>query len=162
MPKKTLDDLFHDVLRDVYFAEMKILGSLPKMAEAARSKELRDAFLAHRVETEGQIERLKQVFEMIGHPAKGKTCDAILGIIDEGEEVIKTYGDTETIDSGLIADGQAVEHYEMARYGTLKAWAKRLGMDDAADLLGQTLEEEKKTDALLTELAEMEASRMAA
>lgn len=162
MPNKKLDDLFHDVLKDVYWAELKILDSLPKMANAAQSRELRDAFLKHRDETEGQVERLRQIFDMIGKPARGKTCDAIRWMIEEDEEVIKGYNDSEALDAGLIADGQAVEHYEMARYGTLRAWAKRLGMKDAAKLLKQTLDEEKKTDALLTELAEEDANRRAA
>jgi len=162
MPNKKLDDLFYDVLKDVYFAELKILESLPKMAEAAQSGQLRDAFLKHRDETEGQVERLKQVFDMIGQPAKGKTCEAIRGIIDEDKEIIDEYSDSDALDAGLIADGQTVEHYEMARYGTLKAWAKRLGMEDAANLLDQTLDEEKNTDAILTELAEADANRKAA
>lgn len=162
MPNKRLDDLFHDVLKDVYYAETKILESLPKMADAAQSEELRKAFLKHRDETEGQVQRLRQVFEMIGQPPKGKTCEAIRGMIEEDEEVIRDYNDSDVIDAGLIADGQAVEHYEMARYGTLKAWAKQLGMDEAASLLNQTLDEEKKTDALLTELAEADANRKAA
>ncbi len=157
MPEKKLNDLFFDMLKDIYFAERQILKSLPKMAKAARSEELRNAFLKHREETEGQVERLQQIFEMLGKRAQGKTCDAINGIIEEGEEIIEEYKGSEALDAGLLADGQAVEHYEMARYGTLKNWATQLGMKDAATLLDATLQEEKKTDALLTKLAVRES-----
>ncbi len=162
MPEKKLNDLFFDMLKDIYFAERQILKSLPKMAKAARSDELRNAFLKHREETEGQVERLQQIFEMLGKRAQGKTCDAINGIIEEGEEIIEEYKGSEALDAGLLADGQAVEHYEMARYGTLKNWATQLGMKDAATLLDATLQEEKKTDALLTKLAEAGVNRKAA
>ncbi len=162
MPEKKLNDLFFDMLKDIYFAERQILKSLPKMAKAARSEELRNAFLKHREETEGQVERLQQIFEMLGKRAQGKTCDAINGIIEEGEEIIEEYKGSEALDAGLLADGQAVEHYEMARYGTLKNWATQLGMKDAATLLDATLQEEKKTDALLTKLAEAGVNRKAA
>ncbi|WP_296709522.1 ferritin-like domain-containing protein [Rhodoblastus sp.] len=162
MPDKTLNDLFFDNLKDIYFAERQILKNLPKMAKAAHSEELRNAFLKHRDETEGQIERLQQVFEMLGKRAQGKTCEAIYGILEEGEETIEAYKDSDALDAGLVAGGQAVEHYEMARYGTLKNWAMQLGMKDAANLLDQTLQEEKKTDALLTKLAESQVNRKAA
>lgn len=162
MPDKTLNDLFFDNLKDIYFAERQILKNLPKMAKAAHSEELRNAFLKHRDETEGQIERLQQVFEMLGKRAQGKTCEAINGILEEGEETIEAYKDSDALDAGLVAGGQAVEHYEMARYGTLKNWAMQLGMKDAANLLDQTLQEEKKTDALLTKLAESQVNRKAA
>lgn len=153
MTDKTLNDLFHATLKDVYFAERQILKALPKMARAADSEELRKAFLVHREETEGQIERLTQVFDILGKRAQGKTCEAIKGILEEGEEVAEEFEGAEALDAGLIAAAQAVEHYEIARYGALKAWADRLGMKDAARLLGETLEEEKKTDALLSEIA---------
>lgn len=154
MAEKTLNDLFHATLKDIYFAERQILKSLPKMARAAESEDLRKAFLAHRDETEGQIERLSQVFEIFGKRAQGKTCEAIKGILEEGDEIIEDFGNSDALDAGLIASGQAVEHYEIARYGTLKSWAERLGMKDAAALLDQTLEEEKKADALLSGLAQ--------
>jgi ferritin-like metal-binding protein YciE len=162
MADKTLNDLFFDNLKDIYFAERQILKNLPKMAKAAQSTELRNAFLKHREETEGQIERLQQIFEMLGKRAQGKTCEAINGILEEGEETIEDYKDSKALDAGLLAGGQAVEHYEMARYGTLKNWATQLGMKDAANLLDQTLQEEKKTDALLTKLAETQVNRKAA
>jgi ferritin-like metal-binding protein YciE len=152
--EKTLDDLFYDTLKDVYFAERQILKSLPKLAKAAKSEKLKEAFLHHREETEGQIERLQKVFEITGKRAQGKTCEAIKGILEEGEEIIEEFEHSPALDAGLVSSGQAVEHYEMARYGTLRAWAAQLGMQDAADLLGQTLEEEKKADTLLTKLGQ--------
>lgn len=151
-PKK-LTDLFHDTLKDVYFAEKKILSTLPKMTKAAQSPDLKKAFEKHRGETAGQVERLEQVFGLIGAKPQAKTCDAIMGIVKEGEGVIEDYKDSPALDAGLIAVAQAVEHYEMSRYGTLKAWAGELGMDGAVKLLDATLQEEKKTDAALTELA---------
>jgi len=158
---KTLDDLFHDTLKDIYYAERKILKALPKMKRAAQSEQLKAAFEKHHSETEGQIERLQQVFELMGKPARGKTCDAIEGIIAEGEEIMDEFKDTSALDAGLISAAQAVEHYEMARYGTLKRWAEELGMKDAAKLLNETLEEEKKTDLDLTKLAETSANEAA-
>lgn len=152
--KKPLEHLFHDILKDIYYAERKILKALPKMARAAHSKKLKDAFQTHRDETEGQIERLQQVFEILGHPPRGKTCDAIEGIIAEGEEVMDAFKDSPALDAGLIAAAQAVEHYEIARYGTLKRWAKELGMNDVVKLIDQTLQEESKTDDSLSRLAE--------
>jgi ferritin-like metal-binding protein YciE len=162
MADKTLNDLFFDNLKDIYFAERQILKNLPKLAKAARSDELKGAFLKHREETEGQIERLQQIFEMLGKRAQGKTCEAIIGILEEGEETIEAYKDSEALDAGLLAGGQAVEHYEMARYGALKNWAMQLGMKEAANLLDETLQEEKKTDALLTRLAATQVNRKAA
>jgi len=150
--EKTLDDLFYDTLKDVYFAERQILKSLPKMAKAANSEKLKEAFLLHREETEGQIERLQKVFEIAGKRAQGKTCEAIKGILEEGEEIMEEFEDSPALDAGLVSSGQAVEHYEIARYGTLKTWASQLGLEDAAKLLQQTLEEEKKADALLSKL----------
>ena len=160
-PKK-LDDLFHDTLKDIYFAEKKILTALPKMAKAAQSDELRAAFEKHRGETEGQVDRLEQVFEMIGKKAQGKTCDAIVGIVEEGQEVMKEYKGSPALDAGLLAGAQAVEHYEISRYGTLKTWADELGLRDAVRLLDATLQEEKKTDATLTAIAESVVNQEAA
>jgi ferritin-like metal-binding protein YciE len=151
---KTLQDLFHDTLKDIYFAEKKILSALPKMARAANSDEVRAAFDKHEGETEGQVERLEQVFQILGQTPKGKTCDAIVGIIEEGQEIMKEYKGTPALDAGLLAAAQTVEHYEISRYGTLKTWAGELGMDEAVKLLDATLAEEKMTDAALTELAE--------
>ncbi|MEI4469689.1 YciE/YciF ferroxidase family protein [Frigidibacter sp. MR17.24] len=153
MPAKTLDILFHDTLRDIYYAERKILKALPKMARAAQSEDLRAAFEHHREETEGQIERLQQVFDLIGKPARGKTCDAIEGILSEGEEIMESFKDSQSLDAGLVSSGQAVEHYEMARYGTLAAWAREMGQMQAAELLQQTLAEEENADKSLTKLA---------
>jgi ferritin-like metal-binding protein YciE len=150
---KTLQDLFHDTLKDIYYAEKKILASLPKMAKAAQSPDLQAAFEKHEQETEGQVERLEQVFALIEEPAKGKTCDAINGILDEGKEIMTEFKGSPALDAGLLAAAQAVEHYEIARYGTLKTWAEELDLDQAVELLDETLQEEKKTDATLTELA---------
>ena len=159
---KTLEDLFHDTLKDIYFAEKKILTALPKMAKAAQSDELRAAFEKHHAETEGQVERLEQVFELIGKKAQGKTCDAIVGIVEEGQEVMKEYRGSPALDAGLLAGAQAVEHYEISRYGTLKTWADELGLRDAVRLLDATLQEEKRTDATLTAIAESVVNQEAA
>jgi ferritin-like metal-binding protein YciE len=162
MAEKKLNDLFYDTLKDIYFAERQILKSLPKMAKAAKSEELKKAFLTHRDETEHHVERLQQVFEIIGRRAQAKTCEAIKGILEEGEEIMDDYSDSEALDAGLAASAQAVEHYEMARYGTLKTWAAQLGLKDVVSLLDETLQEEKKTDALLSKLAEIAVNRKAA
>ena len=157
MPKKEpkkLDELFHDTLKDIYYAEKKILTALPKMAKAAQSDELRAAFEKHEQETEGQVERLEQVFEMIDEKPQGKKCPAIDGIIEEGNEIAKEYKGSPALDAGLLAAAQAVEHYEISRYGTLRTWAEELGLDNAAGLLEATLEEEETTDKTLSELAE--------
>jgi ferritin-like metal-binding protein YciE len=159
--QKNLNDLFVDTLKDVYYAEKQILRNLPKMAKAAMEPEVRKAFEQHKAETEGQIERLEQVFEMAGIAARGKTCEAIIGILDEGKEILEDYSDSEALDAGLIASAQAVEHYEISRYGTLKTWANLLGMKDAARLFDETLAEEKKTDDMLTRLAVTVANRKA-
>jgi ferritin-like metal-binding protein YciE len=159
---KNLNDLFLDTLKDIYYAEKQILKALPKMAKAAHSDKLRAAFEKHHGETEGQVERLEQVFELIDKPARTKTCDAIQGILDEGKEIMEEYKGTESLDAGMVAAAQAVEHYEIARYGTLKQWAQQLGMKDAARLLDQTLQEEKKTDESLTSLAEAAVNLAAA
>jgi ferritin-like metal-binding protein YciE len=150
---KKLEDLFHDTLKDVYFAEKKILTSLPKMAKAAQHEGLKAAFVKHRGETEGHIERLEQVFEEIGHKPQGKTCDAIVGITKEGQEIMEEYKGMPAHDAGLLAAAQAVEHYEMTRYGTLRTWAEELGYSKSAKLLQQTLDEERATDSALTKLA---------
>ena len=152
--EKTLDDLFHDTLKDIYYAERKILKTLPKMIRVAQSKDLKAAFEKHRGETEVQVERLQQIFEIIGKRAVGKTCAAIDGIVEEGEEILEEYKGTVALDAGLLAVAQAVEHYEITRYGTLRRWANELGMTDAAGLLGQTLDEEAATDEALTALAD--------
>ncbi|KAA0692538.1 ferritin-like domain-containing protein [Neorhizobium sp. P12A] len=153
MAEKTLDDLFHDTLKDIYYAERQILKALPKMARAAKAPELRAAFEKHREQTEGHVDRLQEVFEIIGKRAQGKTCEAIQGIIAEGEEIIEEFKGTAALDAGLISSAQAVEHYEITRYGTLKAWAEKLGMKNAAKLLDATLQEESETDMALTSLA---------
>ena len=151
---KTLDDLFHDTLKDIYYAEKKILAALPKMMKAAQSSELKAAFEKHRGETEGQVERLEQVFAIIEKKPQGKTCAAIVGITEEGVEIMDEYKGSPALDAGLLAAAQAVEHYEISRYGTLRTWAEELGLDDAVALLEETLEEEKATDEALTQLAE--------
>jgi ferritin-like metal-binding protein YciE len=150
---KVLSDLFHDTLKDVYFAENKILKTLPKMAKATQSKDLKAAFVKHEKETRGQVKRLEQVFKIFGKPARSKTCDAIMGITKEGAEIMTEYKGMPALDAGLLAVAQAVEHYEMSRYGTLQTWAEELGMPDAVALLEETLNEEKATDAALTMLA---------
>jgi ferritin-like metal-binding protein YciE len=153
MADKDLNDLFLDTLKDIYYAEKQIYKALPKMAKAASSDQLRAAFEKHQGETEVQIERLEQIFESLGKAARGKKCDAIEGILDEGKEIMEEYADTVALDPGLLAAAQAVEHYEIARYGTLRTWAQTLGLKDAMKLLDQTLAEEKKTDDTLSKLA---------
>jgi ferritin-like metal-binding protein YciE len=152
--EKNLGELFHETLKDIYFAEKKILGALPKMAKAAQSEELKAAFEKHEIETEEHVNRLEKVFEEIDAAPRGKTCDAIIGIIEEGQEVMKEFKGMPALDAGLLAAAQAVEHYEIARYGTLKTWAAELGLDRSAKLLNATLDEEKKTDEALTKLAQ--------
>lgn len=151
---KTLDELFHDTLKDIYFAEKKILTALPKMAQAAQNEDLQAAFEEHKGETEGQIQRLEEVFAEIDQKPETKTCDAILGILKEGEEIMKEYKGSPAHDAGLLAAAQAVEHYEISRYGTLVAWAEELGLEKSVDLLQETLDEESATDEALSELAE--------
>ena len=147
-PKK-LNELFHDTLKDIYFAEKRILAALPKMAKAAQSEELRAAFEKHRGETEEQIERLEQVFAIVKKKPQGKTCAAIVGITDEGAEIMQEYKGSTALDAGLLAAAQAVEHYEISRYGTLRTWAEELGLDGAVSLLQETLEEEEAADQKL-------------
>jgi ferritin-like metal-binding protein YciE len=158
---KQLADLFHDTLKDIYFAEKKILAALPKMAKAAQNEELSAAFEKHETETEGQIERLEQVFEEIGEKPQGKTCDAIIGILDEGKEIMDEYKGSPALDAGLLAAAQAVEHYEISRYGTLCTWAEQLGHEKAVKLLGENLDEEETTDEALSELAESVVNQQA-
>jgi ferritin-like metal-binding protein YciE len=154
MAEKDLKALFLHQLKDTYFAENAILKALPQMAEAAESEELRGAFAVHLKETEGQVRRLEQIFEMVGAKPEGIPCKAIQGIIEEGQEILQEFEDGEALDAGLIAAAQAVEHYEIARYGTLLAWAKQLGLSEAQGLIEETLVEEENTDQVLSELAE--------
>ena len=158
---KSLETLFHDTLKDIYFAEKKILTALPKMAKAAQSDELTAAFEKHESQTEKHVARLEQVFGMIDQKPQGKTCDAIMGIVEEGQEIMKEYKGSPALDAGLLAAAQAVEHYEITRYGTLKTWAEELGLQDAVGLLDATLQEEKETDEALTQLAETAVNRHA-
>jgi len=159
--EKDLRELFHDTLKDIYFAEKKILSALPKMAKAAQAEELRAAFEKHETETDGHVERLEKVFGEIDETPRGKTCDAIMGIIEEGQEVMKEYKGKPALDAGLLAAAQAVEHYEIARYGTLRSWAGELGLKEAVRLLDATLAEEKKTDETLTQIAQGAVNRHA-
>jgi ferritin-like metal-binding protein YciE len=152
--EKTLDDLFEDTLKDIFYAENKIVKALPKMAKAAHSDELKAAFEKHVRQTEGHIERLEKVFRLIDAAPKGKKCEAIEGILEEGTEIMKEFKGAPALDAGLISAAQAVEHYEIARYGTLKRWAEQMDLNDAAELLDETLSEEKETDEALTELAD--------
>ena len=162
MADKGLDSLFYDTLRDMYYAERHILKTLPQLEAAAVSDELKAAFRTHLGETEGQIGRLEQVFAMIDRKPVSKRCEAIDGILKEGDGVLEDYRDTVALDAGLISSAQAVEHYEITRYGTLRRWAKMLGLPDANDLLTASLEEESRTDELLTKIADAEANARAA
>lgn len=162
MPDNALKDLFHEQLKDIYFAERMIHKTLPKMAQAARMSQLKDAFTQHQAQTKEHMARLEKIFQMIGKPAEPKTCEAINGIIAEGEETIQKFGSSDVIDTGLIAAAEAVEHYELARYGALAAWARELKMTEAERLLNQTRQEELQTDQLLIKLGEAQADRRAA
>lgn len=159
---ETLNDLFVHQLKDIYYAEKRIVGALPKMIAKATSPELRKGFESHLEETRGHVKRLEQVFQMHGVQPESVTCPAIDGIIDEADEVSGEVSDKNVLDAALIASAQAVEHYEMTRYGTLVAWAKQLGRDDCASVLSQTLEEEKAADLKLTKLASNQVNRKAA
>jgi ferritin-like metal-binding protein YciE len=152
--EKTLSDAFYETLKDVYFAEKQIVKALKKSVRAAQMPELKKAFETHAAETANHIERLNEVFEVIGKAPRAKTCEATQGILAEMEEDLEDFGASEAADAVLVGCAQAIEHYEIARYGTLKAWAARLGLTQAEKLLGETLAEEKKTDALLSEIAE--------
>src|SRR4051794_36070162 len=149
---KTGNELILAFMQDIYYAERQILKALPKMAKAATNQELKDAFMTHREETQGQIERLQRAFEALGKRARGQTCEALNGLVEETEEVIEDFPAGDVRDAGLVACAQAVEHYEMARYGALIAWAKAAGMQEVASLMEETLEEEKKTDMLLNQM----------
>jgi ferritin-like metal-binding protein YciE len=159
---KNMDDLFVHTLRDIYYAEKQIVKSLPEMIEKASTPQLKQGFQTHLRETENHVKRLDQVFDLIGKKAQGVDCPAIDGIIEEAEDVVGEVQNKSVLDAALIAAAQAVEHYEMTRYGTLIAWAKQLGRNDAATLLNQTLQEEKATDKKLTEMAESQVNRKAA
>jgi len=159
---KTLDDLFLDTLKDIYFAEKQIVKALPKMAKAAQSPQLRAGFEKHLAETEGHVERLEQIFDILDVPARGKTCEAILGILEEGKSIMEDFKDTPALDAGLVSAAQAVEHYEIARYGTLKAWAKQMGRGDVMKLLEATEMEEIATDQALSQVATTEVNKKAA
>ncbi|ALK09398.1 ferritin-like domain-containing protein [Blastochloris viridis] len=160
--ERTLQHLFVAYLKDMYYAEKQILKTLPKMAREASSPEVKAAFETHRDETETQVERLQQVFELLDLAARGKTCEAILGIVEEGKEVMDEFSDSPALDAGLVASAQAVEHYEIARYGALKSWAVQLGLSDIAKLIDQNLQEEIKTNKLLTQIAETSVNAKAA
>ncbi|WP_119271469.1 YciE/YciF ferroxidase family protein [Taklimakanibacter deserti] len=154
MPMNSLDALFEDTLRDMYYAEKKLTKILPKMAKKATSEELTEAFTSHAEETQGQVQRIEQVFDMLDKTPRAKKCEALEGLSAEGDHVMEEAEDDGVMDAGLIASAQAVEHYEIARYGALIAWAKQLDMSDAADLLAESLEEEKAADEKLNGLAE--------
>jgi len=160
--EKTLNDLFEDTLKDIYFAEKQIVKALPKMAKAAQSSDLKAGFEKHLEETQGHVERLEQIFEIIDKPARGKTCEAILGILEEGKEIMDEFKGTKALDAGLISAAQAVEHYEIARYGTLKTWARQLGKNDVVKLLEATEKEEIATDQTLSKLGLQDANLKAA
>jgi ferritin-like metal-binding protein YciE len=154
MAGKDLKALFLHQLKDTYFAENAILKALPQLTEAAQADELRGAFAVHLKETEGQVKRLEKVFELLGEQPAGVECKAIQGIIEESQEILQEFRDGEALDAGLIAAAQAVEHYEITRYGTLLAWAKQLGLAEAEGFIQETLSEEENTDQILSELAE--------
>ncbi len=152
--EKTLQDAFHETLKDVYYAEKQSVRALKKSAKAAQAPALKEAFEKHGEESAAQVERLTQIFEIIGKPARAKTCEAMQGLTAEMEEDLEDFGKTEAADDVLIGCAQAMEHYEIARYGLLRNWARKLGLSDAEVLLAATLEEEKKADALLTQIAD--------
>jgi ferritin-like metal-binding protein YciE len=161
MSEKNLEALFLHNLKDIYFAEQQIAKALPAMIAAAESDELRSAFETHARETQHQIRRLEQIFEIVGERPAGIPCEGILGIIKEGQEMMRDFADGEAFEAGLIAAAQSIEHYEIARYGTLRAWAKQLQMSDAALLLEESLDEETDTDEILTDIAEDAINREA-
>ena len=161
MTASKLEDIFLMTLKDMYHGEKQIVKALPKMAKHAESSQLREALGHHLEETKGQVARLERVFQLMDKPPRGETCEAIKGLIEEGEEVMDKTDNGAVCDAGIIGVSQAIEHYEMARYGTLKRWAEVLGMADAAKLLGQTLDEETKTDKALTALADSFANQQA-
>ncbi len=158
MQSKTLRDLLHEELRDLYSAEKQLVKALPKLAKTAASPELRAGFEKHLHQTQGHVRRLEEAFELLGVPSRAKKCAAMEGLIEEGKEMIEEDLPAAVKDAGLIAAAQKVEHYEIASYGCVRTWAQRLGLKDVANLLAQTLEEEKATDATLTELAERQVN----
>jgi ferritin-like metal-binding protein YciE len=162
MTIKSMNDLFLHTLKDIYYAEKQIYKNLPKMAKSAKSPDLKRAFEKHREETDGHIERLEIIFDQCDVAARAIRCDAMDGILAEAKDVMSEIEDGKVHDAGILAAAQTVEHYEIARYGTLIAWADQLGMKDASKLLGETLDEEKKTDQLLTRLAEANINQKAA
>ena len=162
MAVKTLEDLFVETLKDIYYAEKHILKALPGMVRKADDTKLREALETHRKETEAQIDRLEQVFKLMDVPARGKKCDAIEGILAEAKEHMEDIEDAQVLDAGMIGSAQAVEHYEITRYGTLIAWARQIGRDDAIALLEANLEEEKNADALLSKIAKAAVNQKAA
>jgi ferritin-like metal-binding protein YciE len=162
MKLDSLETLFVEELRDLYSAETQLVKALPKMAKRASSEELKQAFEEHLDLTREHVERLDEIFENLGKPAKGKTCKAMKGLIEEGSEVLEEQGEASVIDAALIAAAQKVEHYEIATYGTVRTWAEMLDQDDAVDLLQQTLDEESETDEKLTEIAESTINATAA
>lgn len=159
---QSLEKLFEHTLMDVYYAENQIVKTLPKLAKTVKAPELKKAFELHLTQTETHVKRLEQIFKMLGKPPKAVKCEAITGILKEGDEVAEEFGDSTALDAGVIAAAQAVEHYEMARYGALRTWAEELGMADAAKLLETTLLEERSTDQTLTKLAEAKINQKAA
>jgi ferritin-like metal-binding protein YciE len=161
-PIKTLDDLFVHTLQDIYYAENQIVKNLPAMIKKASNPQLKSGFEQHLAETENQVTRLEQVFQMIGQPVKGVTCEAMKGILEEAKEIISDCKEPEVCDAAMLSAAQAVEHYEITRYGTLIGWAKQLGQTECISLLNATLEEEKATDKKLTRLAESQVNRHAA
>jgi ferritin-like metal-binding protein YciE len=162
MSIKTLDDLFFETLKDIYYAEKKLVKSLPKMAKSATNPDLASLITEHCSETEMQVQRLEQVFDLLGKKPASKKCEAIEGLLREANEIMDEIEDEQVCDSGIISSSQTVEHYEIARYGTLAAWARELGMQDAAELLETTLDEEKAADQKLSALAESEENHRAA
>ena len=162
MTVKTMEDLFIETLKDIYYAEKQILKALPGMVKKAGDSKLKQALDTHRRETEGQVQRLENVFKLMDAPARGKKCEAIEGIIAEAKSHMDEIEDAEVLDAGMIGSAQAVEHYEITRYGTLIAWARQIGRDDAVELLEANLEEERNADELLTKIAEASVNRKAA
>ena len=162
MTIKTMHDLFVHTLQDIFYVEKKLASELPRMATKANNPELRRAFEDHASETEAHISRLEEVFELIELAPRGENCPALDGLLEETEDLLKDVKDPEVRDAGLLAAAQAVEHYEITRYGTLIAWSRQLGLSDAEPILEETLEEEKETDKLLTEIAESDINRKAA
>lgn len=150
----TLEDLYTDMLKDLYSAEKQLVKALPKMAKAAQSSDLQRAFQEHLKQTEGHVERIERIFSELGGSPRGKKCMGMEGLVEEGSEVMNQNADPDVMDAGLIAAAQKVEHYEIASYGTVRTWAERLGYNSAAQLLQQTLDEEGAADKKLTQIAE--------